>query len=112
MPPCPPVRPQPALAAAARMAAGLGARALAGELAFAANGLGWYALRPFPGYSGRPALASAKAGQILADRIATRFAEATSAVFENRATAPRPIMGWLGALSLGGRLGALPRTVS
>lgn len=112
LPPCPPIRPHPALAAVSRAARRLGAGPLARELAFAANGLGWYALRPFPGYTGRPHLASTEVGRLLAERIAGRFSDATRAVFDGAAKAPPPIMGWLGALSLGGRIGILPKTYS
>jgi creatinine amidohydrolase len=105
LPPCPPVRPAFALAAASRVAGALGARALSRELEFAAVGAGWYALRPFPGYTGQPAFASASAGAFFARHIVSRYAATADEVFGARARSPRPILGWLPAVSLGGRLG-------
>ncbi len=87
-----------------------GRRVLAAELEYAARGLGWFALRPFPGYTGRPHLASAEAGARLATLLVDGFAEAAEAVLFRGAPPPAPVMPWLEGLSLGGRLapGALP----
>ncbi len=106
LPPCPdfaPVRPVQALAAVARAA---GARSLSAELGYVAAGLSWFALRPFPGYTGRPHLASARAGERFARHMVSGFAELAEAVFAGRARSPRPIMQWLPWLSLGGRVGS------
>ncbi len=104
LPPCPAWEPVPWVDAAARAARSLGRDALAEELAFAARGLGWYRLRPFPGYSARPALASPEAGARVAAALTARFAEAAAALFARGAT-PRPApMRWLRALSLDGRI--------
>jgi creatinine amidohydrolase len=54
LPPCPPVQPDRALLAASKLARSRGRLDLAIELQFAALGRGWGALRPFPGYTGRP----------------------------------------------------------
>ena len=62
LPPCPKVPPARPLLVAARLARALGRAALADECAFAAAGAGWRALRPFPGYTGWPHLASATVG--------------------------------------------------
>src|SRR3954468_20547512 len=51
LPPCPDVRPDGTLALASRLARRLGADKLSRELTFAAEGVGWNALRPFPGYT-------------------------------------------------------------
>lgn len=104
LPPCPPIRPALALSLASRAAGALGARGLSRDLAFAAVGAGWYALRPFPGYTGRPALASAAAGAFFAKEIVDRYAATAAEVFAGRARSPRPILGWMPAATLGGRL--------
>ncbi len=104
VPPCPTPRPRRGFLAASRAAEALGRRQLAAELRFAAHGLGWHAVRPFPGYTGRPALARAEAGAEIARLLVDDFSEAILAVFEGRADPPEPIMPWLRAVSLGGRL--------
>jgi creatinine amidohydrolase len=103
LPPCPPITPDRALAAAARAAQRVGRARLAVELRFAALGRGWASLRPFPGYTGRPHLASAAAGAAFADRLAERYAEATRAVFAG-AEGPKPVMPWLLGATLGGTI--------
>jgi len=104
VPPCPDVRPVRAALVAARAARRLGREQLADELTFAAWGLGWYALRPFPGYTGRPALADAAVGEALGEMIVDDFTEATLAVFEGRADPPTPVLPWLRRATLGGRI--------
>ncbi len=106
LPPCPPLVPNPALAAAARTLRSLGRRDLARELDFAAVGLGWFALRPFPGYTGRPHLARSKIGAHLAARFVEEWAEPMRRVLLEGAPWPRPIMRWTAWLSLGGRIGS------
>jgi hypothetical protein len=97
-----PARP---LLLAARGARACGRRELAAELEFAAWGLGWYALRPFPAYTGRPALATAPAGAILAEQLVAEGAVLVADVLAGRAASPRPIMGWLPTLTAAGRVG-------
>ena len=108
LPPCPAVRPDRTFAKAARAARALGWTRLAAELELAAAGLGWQALRPFPGYTGRPHRATAAAGAVFSRAIVDRYAEAAEAVFAGKARSPRPILGWLVAASLGGRVGPQP----
>ena len=108
LPPCADVRPDGKLALASRMARALGADRLARELTFAAEGLGWNALRPFPGYTGRPHRATPQAGAVFAKEIVRRYVDGIADVFEGRAESPPPIMRWVGTLSLGGRIGNLP----
>jgi creatinine amidohydrolase len=108
LPPCPEIRPEPGLARAARAAAALGRNALARELTFAALGVGWNQLRPFPGYTSRPSHARAEAGAFFASAILDLFAPVAESVLCEGAQPPAPIMAWLGRASLGGRLGALP----
>lgn len=110
LPPCPPLPAVPQrrlLTLAARLARGLNRDTLAGELAFAATGLGWFALRPFPGYTGHPHLAGAAAGAHFARFMLDEMTPAVEAVLTGRADPPPPIMRWLGPLSLGGRLGGV-----
>jgi creatinine amidohydrolase len=109
LPPCPTVVPEVKMAAAARAARRLGRETLARELEFAATGLGWNALRPFPGYTGRPHLASAAAGAAFARHMMAVAEPVVWDVLENGAPPPAPIMTWVGTLSAGGRLGRIPR---
>jgi creatinine amidohydrolase len=108
LPPCANVRPNGTFALAAKMARALGADRLARELTFAAAGVGWNALRPFPGYTGRPHRATPQAGALFAEEMVRRYAEGIEDVFAGRAESPPPIMRWAGMLSLGGRVGNLP----
>lgn len=107
LPPCAPVRPATAFALAARMAGVLGRQRLARELTFAAAGVGWNALRPFPGYTGRPHRATPQAGALFAAAILDQYEQIVDDVFAGRAAPPAPIMRWAGTLSLGGRIGKL-----
>jgi creatinine amidohydrolase len=109
LPPCPPVSPDPKLRAAARAARSLGRENLARELSFAAMGLAWQSLRPFPGYTGRPHLASAAAGELFARFIIDGYEPAVDDVLCGRAEPPPPIMPWLLRVSAGGRIGNAPR---
>lgn len=104
LPPCPALRPLGPLYAASRAAAALGRSVLAAELEFAALGLGWFGLRPFPGYTGKPHLATARSGAVFARCYTDAITPAVLAVLEGRAESPPPLMAWLSALSLGGRL--------
>jgi creatinine amidohydrolase len=105
LPPCPPFRPARGARLASRVAGRLGARGLASELSLVADGLGWFGLRPFPGYTGRPNLARAEAGAVFAREIVREYAAVGRAVLYGDARSPRPILRWLPAASLGGRLG-------
>lgn len=107
LPPCADVRPDARLALAARMARALGADTLAQELTFAAAGVGWNALRPFPGYTGRPHRATAEAGALFASEMVRQYATLIEEVFAGRAESPPPIMRWAETVSLGGRIGNL-----
>lgn len=104
LPPCPAPRPSAAVLALGGLFRRLGLERLARELHFAAHGLGWYALRPFPGYTGRPALARAEVGALFAAAIADRMAARAEAVLFNNAPPPLPVMHYLRWLSLGGRV--------
>jgi creatinine amidohydrolase len=108
LPPCADVRPDGKFALASKMARALGAEQLSRELSFAAAGVGWNALRPFPGYTGRPHRATPQAGAVFAAEIVRRYVDGIEDVFAGRAESPPPIMRWAGTLSLGGRIGNLP----
>ncbi len=110
LPPCSPLPmglPSRLLRLAARVMRSLNREELAGELAFAASGLGWYALRPFPGYTGHPHHATAAAGAHFVRFMLDEMAPAVEAVLAGRASSPAPIMRWLVSLSLGGRIGSM-----
>ena len=108
LPPCADVRPDAKFALAARMVGALGAKRLARELSFAAAGVGWNALRPFPGYTGRPHRATPQAGAVFARAIIEQYVAIVEDVFAGRAESPPPIMRWAARLTLGGRVGNLP----
>jgi creatinine amidohydrolase len=108
LPPCADVRPVGTFALASRLARAVGADRLSRELTFAAEGMGWNALRPFPGYTGRPHRATPQAGAVFAAEIVRRYVDGIDDVFAGRAESPPPIMRWVGALSLGGRIGNMP----
>ncbi|MBI4953763.1 MAG: creatininase family protein [Myxococcales bacterium] len=107
LPPCPAIRPDPALATLGRLARAAGRERLARELDFGALGRGWGALDPFPGYTGQPRHATAAAGRLFATHIVSRYAATARAVFHGAPT-PRPIMRWVEWLSLGGAIPGLP----
>src|SRR6185436_19809356 len=109
LPPCPPSTPDRLFLFASRLAGKLGRSMLARELELAAVGLGWNAIRPFPGYTGRPHLANPASGEVFARKIIEGYVPAVEAVFERRERGPEPIMAWVGRVSAGGRIGAPPR---
>jgi creatinine amidohydrolase len=104
VPPCPPYEPLAAPLALAKVVRRLGREQLAGELELIAWGLGWTAVRPFPGYTGRPALAEAKVGRRMAELVADAGAQAVLDVFDGRAPRPKPVLPWLAAATFRGRL--------
>lgn len=104
LPPGPTLGQDAALALAARVARALGREALSSELDFLAIASTWTRVRPFPAYTSRPDLASAGAGALIAARFVERYAEATIAVLDGGAEAPRPPFAYLRALTLDGRL--------
>jgi creatinine amidohydrolase len=108
LPPCAEVRPNQRFLMASSLARRLGASQLSRELSFAAAAIGWNALRPFPGYTGRPHRATPEAGAVFVERMQEEFVRVVEDVFAGRAESPRPIMQWVGKVSLGGRIGQLP----
>ncbi len=108
LPPCPEIKPIPTFSRLARIARLTGASGFAQELELMAFGLGWHALRPFPGYTGRPHHATPEAGAFFAKHIRERVLEHVEEVFAGRAKSAEPIMRWTAKLSLGGRLSPVP----
>jgi creatinine amidohydrolase len=104
LPACPRVEPKRDLAAAARLARRLGRDLLARELDAASVSTAWTELRPFPGYTSNPALATAASGAAFARHLGDEFVPAIDDVLCGRASPPRPVLGWSASLSLGGRL--------
>ena len=105
LPRCPQFEPEPRVMSASKAARALGRKHLAAELAFAAWGLGWHALRPFPGYSGHPALANARAGAAFAKVFVDALVPLVSDALDGRPprmTAPAP---WLHYATARGRIG-------
>jgi creatinine amidohydrolase len=102
LPPCPEIAPDAKMLAASRAADRLGRSLLAKELRFAAFGLGWHALRPFPGYTSRPHHASREAGAVIAGHMVREFAATTKRVLAGEEQAPTPIMPWIAPLTFGG----------
>ena len=112
LPPCPPIKPDPALDLAARAAKAMGRAGLGRELAFAAAGRGWNAMRPFYGYTGKPHLASAQAGAVFARAILDVYERGVLEVLDGEARSPEPILKWVNFVSMGGRLAGLDVSVS
>ena len=109
LPPCPDLVPDAMYSAMSRVARLLGRTQLSRELAFAAVGQAWTALRPFPGYTGRPALASLASGAAFARQIIDRYEPAALEVLDADAVPPQPVLAWAGTVSVGGRIGNPPR---
>ena len=104
LPPCPDISRVKSVRLAARLVGALGARRLARDLEFAALGMGWYRLHPFPGYTGAPHLASPELGEVMAAMAVDMLHETMDAVFSGRGSSPPPILPWVAPLTLGGRL--------
>jgi creatinine amidohydrolase len=104
LPDCPDITPDAALLRAARVAASLGRKRTAAELRLAAWGTGWQKLRPFPGYTGRPAWATAEIGESFGHLLIDAFAESATEVFAGRKAHTPAVMPWLAWATLGGRL--------
>jgi len=106
LPPAPELGRDPAMSALRRAASALGARRVATELEFIARAATWTKIRPFPGYTGMPHLASAEAGACLARIFIAEYAKVAQTIFERGEEAPRPPFRWMPLATLGGRLDA------
>jgi creatinine amidohydrolase len=109
LPPCPPIPVDERLELAAIVAAAAGKAQLARDLGFASRGVGWQQLRPFPGYTGRPALASRAAGDVFARAILDLYDAPADDVLFGRVRSPAPIMQWTRHATLDGRIPSAPR---
>jgi creatinine amidohydrolase len=107
LPPCPEFGRDRVLSTAERVARAIGREVLAGELGFAASGTGWYKLKPFPGYTGRPSWATRQAGATFARFMMEEAVPAVTGVLDGNGARPRPIMPWVRWATLGGRIGAI-----
>ncbi len=104
LPPAPSLGRDRAIGFASAVARRLGAAAISAELDFLASAATWTKLRPFPGYTGFPALATAEAGRRIASRFVARYVELAEPVLFGEAPCPRAPFRYLPALTLGGRL--------
>lgn len=106
LPPSPELGRDRTMSALHRVARVLGAERAAVELDFIATAASWTKLRPFPGYTGMPHLATPEAGASIARRFVAKYAEAAGPVLAGRAPATRPPFRWMPIATLGGRLDA------
>lgn len=104
LPPGPTLGRERPLELAAWLAQRAGRGALAAELDFLATASTWSRVRPFPGYTSRPDLASAEAGARIARRFVDRYADEVEAVLDRGEPPKPPPFPYLRALTLDGRL--------
>jgi len=106
VPPCPPIgEPLGGFMRLSRVAARFGKEQLSREFEFVAEASPWYRLRPFPGYTGNPHRAEARAGAHVAGVLVERVAECAHRVFSGEIPCPRPILMWVPLLTFYGRIG-------
>lgn len=108
LPPCPPIPIDVRLEVASVVAGLAGKTQLARDLEFASRGIGWQKIRPFPGYTGRPALASREAGEVFARAIVELYDAPADDVLFGRVRSPEPIMQWTKRATLDGRIPSAP----
>lgn len=82
----------------------VGMTTFAAELRFAAAGRGWAGMRPFRGYTGHPAMASASAGKVFADAIVDLYEPLVLPVLLREKSASRPPFRWVLPATLWGLL--------
>lgn len=81
----------------------IGLKYYAQEFQFAAIGLNWVLLRPFPGYSGTPQYSSVPMGEYFAcEEILPEYMKVIDRVFNQGQKGPRPIMKWMFLLTFFG----------
>ena len=105
VPSAPALRILPVWGVLARAADRLGRTVLAQELRFVGMGMAWFGLRPFPGYTCEPALATAEIGAIFAELICAGLVEEVEAVLVDGAPSLPPVMRWTATLTFGGLYG-------
>lgn len=104
LPPCPAVTPNATWAKAARAAKRAGRDGLARELDLVSYAMGWHALKPFPGYTGRPHRATKASGDYFANAITDQYEDLVERVLLGDEKSPAPMLSWTGALTLSGRV--------
>ncbi len=107
VPDCPAFGPPSGVADAIARLGRLGPRAAARaeELSLVLRGAAWMALRPFPGYTGAPSLASPEAGAVFARALAALFAPVVEGALHRGEPSPSPPLAWLRWATLFGRVG-------
>lgn len=101
LPDCPVWGTDRSLMALGRVVSRMGLTRIGTDIQFAARAAGWGALRPFPGYTGRPRHSDAEAGRCFAAHALDAFVPAIEASWRGEAPIG-PTMGWLRTLTLGG----------
>jgi hypothetical protein len=86
-----------------------GREELALEMEFVAHATPWYELRPFPGYTGMPALATAEAGSFLARHLVNEAVGPMERALSGEIPFLRPPLMWVPPLTLYGRVGPKKR---
>jgi creatinine amidohydrolase len=105
VPNCPPLIPNKAMSLVAKFFKFLGNTYLFKELSFAAIGLAWIQLRPFPGYSGTPKYSSKELGQHFVEKeLIPLYLSGAIETLYNDHKGPEPVMKWIYAFSLGGAI--------
>lgn len=104
-PPAPALPTVPIWEGAARVADKLGRVELAKEMRWVGMGMGWFALRPFPGYTCEPAMASAEVGEVFARLICDGITEEVERVLVDGAPSTPPVLRWVSTLTFGGLYG-------
>lgn len=105
LPDCVELKPDKGLMAMAKASKLAGKKALMREFEFAAIGLAWAKLKPFPGYSGRPKESSTELGEFFAENhILPSYEKAALATLWGKESSPEPIMKWVKALTLAGAI--------
>ena len=94
LPPCAPVVADPRFVRLAGVARRVGQAGFARECELVADALGWHALRPFPGYTSEPALASAFAGEAFVELILDLYRAHAHDVLTRGALSPAPVLSW------------------
>ncbi len=103
VPDCPALIPNEKLLFIAKLFKSLGQIYLFKELRFAAIGLSWIQLKPFPGYSGTPRYSSIELGQYFVEQeLIPLYVNGALETLYGVGKGPRPVMKWIYGLSLGG----------
>lgn len=104
LPPCPTVTPNANWARASRAMKRAGRDGFALELDLISYAMGWHALKPFPGYTGRPHRATAETGAYFAKEMIDIYENLVERVLLGDEKSPPPILSWTGAFTLSGRI--------